>query len=98
MPIVLQPREIQVWLTRPDEVPDGQWAALQAMLDAQEQARAARFKLETDRRAYVLAHALRRRALSQALAVEPSSLVFTEEPGGRLMVTVSRMLSSCIGI
>lgn len=83
MPIVLQPREIQVWLTRPDEVPDGQWAALQAMLDAQEQARAARFKLETDRRAYVLAHALRRRALSQALAVEPSSLIFTEEPGGK---------------
>lgn len=75
--------EIHVWLARPDEVRDAQWGGLDALLDRQERARAARFKLPADRRSYVLEHALRRQVLSQALAVEPAAIVLVDEPGAK---------------
>ncbi|MEO8655184.1 MAG: 4'-phosphopantetheinyl transferase superfamily protein [Ramlibacter sp.] len=82
-PIAALIGEIHVWLARPDEVRDTQWGVLDALLDKQEQERAGRFKLPVDRRSYVLAHALRRRVLSQALAVEPAAIILADKAGAK---------------
>lgn len=56
------------WL-RPDSADAPTLAAWHATLDAAEQATAARFRLEPDRRAYVAAHALVRAMLAEAGAM-----------------------------
>ena len=59
--------EACVWVSRPQEVGDEQMRSLERMLDASEIERASKFRFEIDRRAYVVAHGLRRVALGDFL-------------------------------
>src|SRR3954469_18866541 len=54
-----------------------------ALLDAEEEERAARFHFDVDRRMYVGAHALLRRALSRHAPFEPASWRFVTRSHGR---------------
>ena len=71
-----------VWISRPQEVGDEQMRSLKLTLDANEIERASRFRFEMDRRAYVVAHGLRRVALGDFLGVDPVSLVLTKQSSG----------------
>jgi phosphopantetheinyl transferase/peptidoglycan/xylan/chitin deacetylase (PgdA/CDA1 family) len=74
---------VQVWIARPADFGPGMPGDLDWLLDDPERERAARFRHEADRRAFVLAHALRRSVLARWLAVDPRTLVFGKERGGR---------------
>lgn len=71
-----------VWIARPQEVGDEQMRSLELTLDASEIERASKFRFEIDRRAYVVAHGLRRVALGDFLGVDPVSLVLTKQSSG----------------
>jgi phosphopantetheinyl transferase len=75
--------ELQVWTARTSDFGPAMPRDLDALLDAGERERAARFKHEADRRPYVLVHALRRAVLARWLAVDPRDVVLSREPGGR---------------
>jgi len=74
---------VQIWTAQPDEPDEAQWAELALLLDETEQRRSRQFKMATDHRAYVLAHALRRAALARALAVAPHEIVISDEASGQ---------------
>lgn len=80
---VLPARAVHVWTAHPKDFRDGQWFELASWLDASELLCSFRFSSEADRRAYILAHALRRLALSAVLAVPPAELVFSSEASGQ---------------
>ncbi len=67
----------------PGTADTAQLAAWTAMLDAGEQARAARFRAEPDRRAFIAAHALVRAMLAEAGGLPPAAWRFTTGPAGR---------------
>lgn len=71
-----------VWIARPQEVGDEQMRSLKLTLDASEIARASKFHFESDRRAYVVAHGVRRTALGEFLAEDPARLVFAKQSSG----------------
>lgn len=73
--------EVHVGIASPQQIPD--WRSLAALLDAQEHLALAALKFEEDRRAYALAHALRRAMLSRELRVPPASLRFVHDDKGR---------------
>jgi 4'-phosphopantetheinyl transferase len=75
--------EANVWIARPQEVGDEQMRSLELTLDAREIERATKFRFENDRRAYVVAHGLRRIALGDWLGVDPVSLVLAKQSSGR---------------
>lgn len=77
------PLEIQVWTADPRQFHEARPGDLDSLLDEAEQSRAKQFRLDADRRAYSLAHALRRAALARALGVAPAELTFSEESGGK---------------
>jgi 4'-phosphopantetheinyl transferase len=74
---------VEVWTARPDGLGCGACAELAALLDPAERERAAQFRFDADRRAFVVAHAMRRIALGLALAVDPQDLRFTTGPHGQ---------------
>jgi 4'-phosphopantetheinyl transferase len=74
---------IEVWTARPDRVDTAACNALARLLDAHERERAASFRFEADRLAFVVAHALRRLALGCAIGVDPAELQFTTDAHGR---------------
>ena len=74
--------EVELWLADPADAGD---AAL-ALLDVEERARMGRFVFEKDRRLYLAAHALVRRALSRRAAVDPAAWRFVAEAGGRPVI------------
>lgn len=59
------------------------WPRLETLLDAEERARAARFRFEHDRQSYIAAHALLRAMLSERLPVAPADWRFTVNPQGK---------------
>ena len=66
------------------KIADDEWPKLAALLDEAETARAARFAFESDRRAYVAAHALLRASLSErAKWVAPAAWRFGATPHGK---------------
>ena len=73
---------MHVWMAQPQDIQDGQWPELASWLDAAELHCAQRFGHPADRQAYVLAHALRRLAVSGMLGMLPAELVFSS-PAGR---------------
>lgn len=79
----MESEEANVWLERPQDVGDAQMRCLELMLDAHETARASRFRFEGDRRAYVVAHGVRRLALGEFLEVDPVSLVLEKQISGK---------------
>ena len=74
---------MRIWTGNPREIADRQWSRLASSLDPTEARRAGRFKIEADRRSYVLAHAMRRLAVARALAVTPATLVFSSAENGK---------------
>ncbi len=70
---------VEVWFADPAEIDD---AAI-ALLDEGERERMERFLFERDRRLYLAAHALVRRALSRHADVDPAAWRFAAEEGGR---------------
>lgn len=83
----IEPYGVQIWTACPGEPDDAQWGELALLLDATEQVRAGQFRREADRRAYVLAHALRRAALARTLAVDPDEIAISHEATGRPVLT-----------
>lgn len=79
----MESEKANVWIAKPKEVDDEQMRSLELMLDASETERASNFRFEGDRRAYVLAHGLRRIALGDWLDVDPVSLVLSKQSSGK---------------
>jgi len=79
--------DLEVWTARPSDFGATLTSDLQWLLDETELERAARFRHDSDRRAYVLAHALRRCVLAKWLDADPRDLRFSHEPGGRPVLT-----------
>jgi len=75
--------DVHVWAV--EEGGDDQTQLL-AVLDADERARAARFRFERHRREFVAAHWLLRRALSYYDGRPPAAWRFASEPGGRPVI------------
>lgn len=74
---------IEVWTARPERVDAAACSALAGLLDAHERERAAGFRFDVDRQAFVIAHALRRLALACALGTDPGDLRFAAGPHGK---------------
>lgn len=83
MPDATTASPLQVWTARPADFGRAMPGDLARLLDDAERGRAARFRHESDRRSFVLAHALRRCVLAQWLATDPREIAFSHEPGGR---------------
>jgi 4'-phosphopantetheinyl transferase len=66
-----------------DEIGDGDWVTLSAILDPAEQERADRLRFRHDRQAYIAAHALARIMLARHLGRPAPTLRFTIGPFGR---------------
>jgi phosphopantetheinyl transferase len=81
--MAMQRGAIEVWTARPDVVGAAACGTLGAVLDGEERERAAAFRFDIDRDAFVLAHALRRMALGTALGADPSELRFGTAAHGR---------------
>lgn len=85
-----QARQVEVWTAHPTDFEDAQWPALNAWLDGSERRRAGEFRLQADRRAYVLAHAMRRLAVATALVVPASAVSFSSQANGKPILTAPR--------
>lgn len=66
-----------------DRVDAADWPRLELLLDAEERARAARFRFDHDRQSYVAAHALARAMLSAHTDIAPADWRFTTNPQGK---------------
>jgi 4'-phosphopantetheinyl transferase len=75
--------DVQLWTAHLEALSLEELGELEALLDAAEQARAARFHFERDRRHYVAARGLLRRLLSAALDKPASALVFAYGTHGK---------------
>jgi len=78
----LRPGELHLWwvpLTAADEVTDG----LYSLLSEGEAARAARFRFDRHRRAYILARGMLRRLLQGYTGIPPRELAFRTGPQGK---------------
>jgi len=75
--------DVQIWRASPGDVDHAQWRALTNSLGLSERSNAFKFKFEADRKAYVLAHGLRRLALAAMLDVQPDALVFRDNEDGQ---------------
>jgi 4'-phosphopantetheinyl transferase len=87
--VAIQPYGVQIWAASPRVPNEAQWRELARLLDAAEQDRARQFKTSDDRRAYVLAHALRRVALARVLAVGPDDVVVSHAANGRPLLAAA---------
>lgn len=79
----MNPNAVHIWTARPERLTPLQWAELQLLLDDGEREQAGHFRFDEDRRAYVLAHALRRQALSFEMGIAPHHVRFWTERGGK---------------
>jgi 4'-phosphopantetheinyl transferase len=73
----------EIHCARPEQLEDGEVAALGCVLSADERERAARFLLEGARRSFVVTRALLRQSLSLYADVPPNAWVFTRGPHGK---------------
>lgn len=74
---------VEVWTANPDGLGCGACQAFARMLDPQERERASRMKFDADRRAFVVAHAMRRMALGFALGIDPQEVRIGSGPHGQ---------------
>jgi 4'-phosphopantetheinyl transferase len=75
--------DIDVWVAKPSEFCDAVWPVFACGLDAVERARLDKFRLERDRRSFLLLHVLKRLALAQHLELPSSHLRFGRTETGR---------------
>jgi 4'-phosphopantetheinyl transferase len=74
---------LDVLTVRVDRLSEADVAPLRALLDDDERMRAARFRFESNRVQYIVAHALTRLALGRALSVDPVSFGFVAASNGK---------------
>jgi len=74
---------VQVWTANPDGLGCAACQAFAGMLDPMERERASRLQFDSDRRAFVVAHAMRRMALGLALGIDPQEVRFGSGPHGQ---------------
>lgn len=74
---------VDVFYADPGNADDSALAEALTILCESERERAARFRFERDRRLYLVAHALLRRALGEHLCVTPSAVTFQHNAHGR---------------
>jgi 4'-phosphopantetheinyl transferase len=74
---------VQIWQARLEALSPAELGELSLLLDAGEQARAARFHFEHDRRHYAASHGLLRQLLSAALEMPASALIFEQGAHGK---------------
>lgn len=74
---------VQIWAAHLEALPPAELNQLEATLDSNEHARAARFHFERDRRHYVASRGLLRHLLGSALDQPASGLVFEYGPYGK---------------
>lgn len=79
----LPPGVVDVWLTDPDRVTADAALDLLAVLDPEERARNARFRVEPARRQHLVAHALLRRTLTRYTGIDPAEWRFGANSYGR---------------
>lgn len=81
-PSTLDQAEVHVWSCRLDAAPGAiaYWATL---LAEDETARAARFRISTDRDRFIVAHAVLRRLLATYLETDPARLLFGQAAYGK---------------
>lgn len=75
--------EVLVWRLVPERATDDEVAAARALLSPDERARADAFAREVDRRRSALVRAALRRAVGEALGVDPRRVAFTVGPWGK---------------
>jgi phosphopantetheinyl transferase len=75
--------DVQIWRAGPGDVDHAQWRSLTNTLSLAERSKALEFRFDADRKAYVLAHGLRRLALAAMLDVQPDALVFQDAESGQ---------------
>lgn len=79
----MQACEVSVWSASTDDFGEAECAALAAVLDPEELSRLERLRNDADRRAWLLAHAVRRKAIAQALGIDAGDLRFTADAHGQ---------------
>ena len=80
---------VQIWTAHLEALSSAELGELNALLDAGERARAARFHFEHDRRHFVGSHGLLRRLLSAALDKPAAALVFEHGAHGKPAISSS---------
>ncbi len=70
------PAETRIWRAHLEAIRADELVALESLLDAAERARAARFRFERDRKAFVAARGVLRRLLGETLGVEAEAVAF----------------------
>lgn len=75
--------DVDVFALDVDAIAPDDWGALEALLDDDERARAARFHFDADRRSYVGAHALLRAMLSRRAGAKPQDWRFAAGEHGK---------------
>lgn len=75
-PLPMNDLQAQAWIADLEAGGEGTAARCTALLDGEEQARAARFRLERDRRRFIVARGLLRELLASQLGAEPAALRF----------------------
>jgi 4'-phosphopantetheinyl transferase len=97
----MTPDALHLWTLALDTVAEQRWPDLAAVLDADEQARAARFHFERDRRAYVAAHALLRLLLAHVTGRPAEGFRFAVTEHGKPYLAETQLhvsLSHCRGM
>lgn len=79
----MQSGAVEVWTARPMDLEGSDCAGLAAVLDAGERDRLARLRFESDQRAFIVSHAMRRIAVGLLLAADPQDLRFGSGPHGQ---------------
>jgi 4'-phosphopantetheinyl transferase len=73
----LPQHEVHVWLTRPDQLASKELlGAYERLLNPEETAQWSRFRFESDRHQYLVAHAFVRTILSTYVDIDPIALRF----------------------
>jgi 4'-phosphopantetheinyl transferase len=72
----MQSAGVEVWTARPEVLGNGVCSEFARLLDESELERSRKLRFEADRRAFVVAHAMRRLALSMVIAADPKDLRF----------------------
>jgi 4'-phosphopantetheinyl transferase len=67
---------VEVWTARPEALGPGACDELERVLDPEERMRCSRLRFPADRRAFIVAHSMRRIALGLALGIDAADLRF----------------------
>ena len=92
----LKPPEVFIWCRKTSDIPSDAAPAADFYLSIDERRRRDRFHFPNDRRDFVAAHDLLRRALSCYTKVNPADWVFTIDRRGKPLVDFPEAYRSCL--